>query len=724
MTDPIETQIRDYAHDVVAESLPVDLTKVMREDMAVRPLAMEASLEPDGQSTRYNVRRHRGGLVAAVAAAFVLIVFGGVAWLAPLGGGAPPAGEPTVTTTLSGVSSLGGIVGPGSWSVAAALPRSDASLAMMADVATQMSTWPGVIEVAQAQDDTAWEQLTGLAGDCADTPLCGVGIVALVTKTWMDETASRLKADFGLDAITPLDAPQEFWDGYFEHVSSSQVALVFDPGALGAQQPLNGPILEASGEVCDTCELVVETEVDGFGVVAGVQFDSDGTGVFEVAGTSGTEFSINDLLVDGFGNGGAIAVLDAFTELESPIGPRRIYAVAGLPIDAAVVTMELVDGTTVWQQPVVGMALFVDNVGSMPERFVDYYDQGGAVDLDELEELGPARPLVVLDQDGTEIMRIEDVGNGDSVVTDLRIDLDVIRTARVVPLPTSRTAALLTGKIVYSKGESFQDASDTEIYTMDADGTNITRLTDSQGLDTSPVWSPDRTRIAFVSDRDGNDEIYAMDVDGANVTRLTDSVGFDRNPAWSPDGSRIAYDSERDGLNDVYVMDADGSNVTNLTNYPENSSIDPSWSPDGTRIVFVRTSELYVMDADGSNVTRLPVFDDEPARSIVRLADTAFSPVWSPDGTRIAFGTWVSNNTAAIYVVNADGSNVTPLAFDPIVGAWAPAWSPDSARIVYQAASIDPGQQPVNIYVMDADGSNVIQLSNGPGYTGSPTWAK
>ena len=91
---------------------------------------------------------------------------------------------------------------------------------------------------------------------------------------------------------------------------------------------------------------------------------------------------------------------------------------AGLPLDAAVVTFELVDGTRVWQQPVGGMALFVDKVGSMPEGFVDYYDQGGAVDPDELEELSLANPLVVLDREGVAIMRIEDAGHGRSLVRD------------------------------------------------------------------------------------------------------------------------------------------------------------------------------------------------------------------------------------------------------------------------------------------------------------------
>jgi len=99
---------------------------------------------------------------------------------------------------------------------------------------------------------------------------------------------------------------------------------------------------------------------------------------------------------------------------------------------------------------------------------------------------------------------------------------------------------------------------------MDADASNRTRLTKS-GNDIEPFWSPDGEHIVFTSDRDGNPNIYIMDADGSNVTLLTDGPGNDNNPSWSPDGDRIAFSSDRDGDWEIYVMDADGSNTIQLT---------------------------------------------------------------------------------------------------------------------------------------------------------------
>ena len=113
---------------------------------------------------------------------------------------------------------------------------------------------------------------------------------------------------------------------------------------------------------------------------------------------------------------------------------------------------------------------------------------------------------------------------------------------------------------------------------MDADGSNPTRLTDNPASDIVPAWSPDGTKIAFASRRDGNPEVYVMDADGSNPTRLTDNPTFDGVPAWSPDGTKIAFASGRDGNPEVYVMDADGSNQTRLTNYPLSDAV-PAWSP-------------------------------------------------------------------------------------------------------------------------------------------------
>src|SRR5215217_6088564 len=94
--------------------------------------------------------------------------------------------------------------------------------------------------------------------------------------------------------------------------------------------------------------------------------------------------------------------------------------------------------------------------------------------------------------------------------------------------------------------QTFRD-DDSEIYVMNTDGSDQTRLTFSSGFDTNPEFSPDGSKIAFSTNRDGNFEIYVMNADGTHQKRLTINSGGDGEPAWSPDGSRIAFTSTRDG---------------------------------------------------------------------------------------------------------------------------------------------------------------------------------
>jgi len=111
---------------------------------------------------------------------------------------------------------------------------------------------------------------------------------------------------------------------------------------------------------------------------------------------------------------------------------------------------------------------------------------------------------------------------------------------------------------------------------MNADGSGLTRLTNDPDRDAGPIWSPDSSRIAFTSERDGNVELYVMSADGSGLARLTNDPGFDVPAAWSPDGSRIAFVSDRDGNLEIYVMNADGSSQTRLTNSPGSDRF-PSW---------------------------------------------------------------------------------------------------------------------------------------------------
>ncbi len=216
-----------------------------------------------------------------------------------------------------------------------------------------------------------------------------------------------------------------------------------------------------------------------------------------------------------------------------------------------------------------------------------------------------------------------------------------------------------------------------EIYVMDADGSNQRNLTNDPSGDWSPAWSPDGRTIAYATFAFGGafgggpyTDIAVIDVDGTGRTRLTDAHG--EYPDWSPDGTRIAFTSGRDGSYDIWVMDADGGNQVNLTGNPAYES-SAAWSPDGTNIVFDAEwneaaddgesgigfdFELIVMDADGVNQTPL-TWD---AASEDRF------PVWGPDG-QIAF-----NRNGVLFLVDGVGSEPVPVP-GRIDGQF-PAWRP------------------------------------------------
>ena len=272
-------------------------------------------------------------------------------------------------------------------------------------------------------------------------------------------------------------------------------------------------------------------------------------------------------------------------------------------------------------------------------------------------------------------------------------------------LPFCDATQPLTGRIAFSSNRD----GNHEIYVMNADGSDQTRLTNNSGTDWEPSWSPDGSRIAFSSNRDGNHEIYVMDSDGSNHTRLTNNSGTDWEPSWSPDGSRIAFSSDRDGrYGEIYAMDADGSNQTRLTDNSKNEGV-PSWSPNGNRILFHsdRTGnwEIYVMDADGSNQTPLTSNGQYNAW-----------PSWSPDGSRIAFESRRDGNHE-IYVMDADGSNQTRLTSNS-TNDQSPSWSPDGRRITFVSAR--DGNS--DIYAMNADGSNQTNLTNHSSDDFGPNW--
>ena len=251
-------------------------------------------------------------------------------------------------------------------------------------------------------------------------------------------------------------------------------------------------------------------------------------------------------------------------------------------------------------------------------------------------------------------------------------------------------------KIVFS---STRLGSQHDIYVMNLDGSNQTRLTTVSAHDLLPALSPDGTKIAFASMRNSYQyDIYVMNSDGSGQTRLTTDLGNDEwDPTWSPDGTQIAFVNQNDG---IIIMNADGSDSRRLTDVDDES---PSWSPDGAKIAFCRGGDIMVMGVDGNNLTNLT---NNPSADCY--------PEWSPDGTRIAYVRWLADG-ANIFVMNADGSGRTRLPG----GGSSPSWSPDGTKIIFSSWNSDTGGY---IAMMDADGGNQAAVSTYSMADYSPDW--
>ncbi|HET7274341.1 MAG TPA: Ig-like domain-containing protein [Longimicrobiaceae bacterium] len=262
-------------------------------------------------------------------------------------------------------------------------------------------------------------------------------------------------------------------------------------------------------------------------------------------------------------------------------------------------------------------------------------------------------------------------------------------------------------------------SGNVDIYLMSRTGRGQTNLTGHPAADYGAVWSPDGSRIAFLSNRFSGfyPDIFVMNADGTGQTQLTENgIGFLRpggaTIVWSPDGTRIAFDSFRDGNYEIYVMNADGSGETRLTNHPAFDGV-PVWSPVGNKIAFESARdgnyEIYVMNADGSGQDRLTA-----------LAEVNEGAIWSPDGEEISFVRYLEN--AEIYVMKADGSGLRNLT-NSTRDDYAPAaWSPDGAKVLFESASVG-FPSDYEIYVINADGSGTINLTNSPGTDVDPVWS-
>lgn len=276
-------------------------------------------------------------------------------------------------------------------------------------------------------------------------------------------------------------------------------------------------------------------------------------------------------------------------------------------------------------------------------------------------------------------------------------------TPTETPVPTETPPPTPLPKL----GEKIMFSADIdrneEIYIMNVDGTELTRLTNYQYIDRGIDWSPDGSRILFLSLRHtgiGSLELYTMNIFGEDIRRITYNVSMDGDEAdWSPDGSKIVSPCSTDSGSEICVMDLNNNQVIQITNTAFYKRY-PIWSPDGTKIAFSGNNSIHIMNSDGTGLTTLVTSDG-----------SYFESDWSPDGTRIAFRYMEKDNldsdmftTQDIYVINVDGSGQTKLR----TGGSSPSWSPDSSKIVFHCK----GNNTYGICTMNDDGTNVVQLTN------------
>jgi Tol biopolymer transport system component len=277
----------------------------------------------------------------------------------------------------------------------------------------------------------------------------------------------------------------------------------------------------------------------------------------------------------------------------------------------------------------------------------------------------------------------------------------------------------------------------SNIFSVLPDGTDLRQLTSGPGNHLCAAFSPDASQILYCGDASGAFEIWTMQADGTQQTQLTKLGGRALFPDLSSDGATIVFGGTEgsDPNVEVYAVDAaTGGGLVALTtcsNGKAGCANDlPKWSPNGKQIVFIHqddsdadengiNQQVWVMNADGSHARALTTGSDPKDQ----LA------AWSPDGTSIAYASGTGDNEG-VWVMDADGANARQIsgckAADPRPCAagsdFGPVWSPDGSSIAFLRAYSGIGKDDRPVFVMRADGTGQRRVSQETMLAAVPAW--